>query len=59
MIPANALLAEAVRHALNDGECADWFARAHEPREHLLREGADGDGFEVSGFIDHHGSLSK
>jgi hypothetical protein len=30
-------------HALNDGECPDWFARAHDPREKLLRELADGD----------------
>lgn len=45
-------------HALNDGECADWFARAHDPREKLLRERADGDGARA-GFIDHGSGISR
>jgi len=43
----DSMLREAIRNALNDGECVDWFARAHDPREKLLRELADGDGFKV------------
>lgn len=44
-------------HALNDGECADWFARAHDPRQKLLRERADGDG--VSDLLFAHAASNS
>jgi hypothetical protein len=25
-------LTRAIHHALHDGECSDWFVRAHDPR---------------------------
>lgn len=48
-----------VNHILALAPDAGLDVQIHiEPRQHLPREGADGDGFEVSGFT-HFGSVSK
>jgi hypothetical protein len=36
-------LTQAIHHALHDGECSDWFARAHDPDQQLARDIADAD----------------
>jgi hypothetical protein len=43
-----ALLADTIRHALNDDECADWFARSHD-RQHTPDDLTDSDRSQDAG----------
>jgi hypothetical protein len=46
-------------HALHDGECSDWFVRAHDPDQQLARDIADADcGREVSDLFHNAASAN-